>query len=90
MRHYDKGRRLRRAGFEDWRQIVLQMMLPDRLTAIVAGLQVDPRFETDRERVRRFIESTGMSRPTYYRIKRRLSRSINPLGQTVEDPVRIG
>jgi len=89
MRHYDKGRRLRRAGFEDWRQIVLQMMLPDRLIGIVAGLQVDPRFETDKERVRRFIEDTGMSRPTYCRIKRRLSRSINPFGKTVEDPVQV-
>jgi hypothetical protein len=90
MRHYDKGRRLRRAGFEDWRQIVLQMMLPDRLTAIVASLQVDPRFETDKERVSRFIEETSMSRPTYYRIKRRLPPSINPFGKTVEDPARVG
>lgn len=90
MRHYDKGRRLRRAGFEDWRQIVLQMMLPDRLTAIVAGLQVDPRFETDKERVRRFIEATGMSRPTYYRIKRGLSRSIIPSGAAAEHPAHVG
>jgi len=90
MRHYDKGRRLRRAGFEDWRQIVLQMMLPDRLTAIVAGLQVDPRFETDKERVSRFIEVTGMSRPTYYRIKRRLARSVIPSGATTEYPAHVG
>lgn len=90
MRHYDKGRRLCRAGFEDWRQIVLQMMLPDRLTAIVASLQVDPRFETDKERVRRFIEETSMFRPTYYRIKRRLPPLISPFRKTVEDPARVG
>lgn len=90
MRHYDKGRRLRRAGFENWRQIALQMMLPDRLTAFVAGFQVDPRFETDKERVRRFIQETAMSRPPYYRIKRRLPLSINPIGQTVDNPTQVG
>jgi hypothetical protein len=36
MRYYDKGRRLRRAGFDDCRQIVLQMMLRGRLTARTA------------------------------------------------------
>jgi len=72
MRHYDKASRLRQAGFEDWRQIVLQMMLPDRVTSLVAGLQVDPRLRTEKERVKCFIEETGMSRPTYFRIKRRL------------------
>ncbi|MCZ6806041.1 MAG: hypothetical protein O7F08_03750 [Deltaproteobacteria bacterium] len=90
MRHYDKGRRLRRAGFEDWRQIVLQMMLPDRLAAIVAGLQVNPRFETDKERVRRFIEDTGMSRPTYYRVKRRLPSLMTSIGPAHQDPVQVG
>jgi hypothetical protein len=40
--------------------------------------------------VRRFIEETSMSRPTHYRIKRRLPRSINAFGNTVEDPARVG
>jgi hypothetical protein len=72
MRHYEKGRLLRRAGIADWRTRLLQMILPDKRTAIVASLQVDPAFQSDRERVEHFIQETGLSRPTYYRIKQAL------------------
>lgn len=72
MRYYEKGRKLRRAGFTDWQKSLLQMLLPDRDIAIVAGLQLDPELRTDRDRVERFIEETGHSRATYYRLKRQL------------------
>jgi len=72
MRYYEKGRKLRRAGFADWQQSLLQMMLPDRDLAIVAGLQLDPELRTDRDRVERFIKETGHSRATYYRLKKQL------------------
>lgn len=72
MRHYDKGRSLRRAGFEDWKKSILQMMLPDRNVATVAGLQLDPRCYSDKERIERFVQETGHSRSTYFRLKKRL------------------
>jgi hypothetical protein len=72
MRYYGKGHRLRRAGFTDWRKSLLQMLLPDRDIAIVAGLQLDHELRTDRDRLERFIKETGHSRATYYRLKRQL------------------
>ena len=72
MRHYEKGRRLRRAGVEDWRAALLQMLLPAEEMAVVAALQCDHCLRTDQERVQRFTAVTGRSRPTYYRLKRRL------------------
>jgi hypothetical protein len=72
MRYYDKGRRLKEAGFADWKKSLLQIMLPDRVTALVAGLQLDSRLQSDAERVEQFAAETGMSRMTYYRYKKAL------------------
>ncbi len=73
MRWYSKALRLRRAGFHDWRSIVLQMMLSDRMLAVVADLIADHSLGTDRARIEVFHERTGKSRATYYRLKQRLS-----------------
>lgn len=78
MRYYDKGRRLREAGFQDWQKSLLQMMLPDRLAAVVAGLQLDPRWKTDAQRIDQFIAETGSSESTYYRAKKRLPQPTDP------------
>ena len=78
MRYYDKGKRLKTAGFLDWKKSLLQMMLSDRATALVAGLQLDPRLRSDAERVTRFAVETGMSRRTYYRLKGHLPQPISP------------
>ncbi len=78
MRYYDKGRRLREAGFQDWKKSLLQMMLPDRLAAVVAGLQLDPRWKTDAQRIDQFIAETGSSESTYYRTKKRLPQPTDP------------
>ena len=72
MRYYDKGKRLRKAGFVDWRKSVLQMMLGDRTVAVVAGLQMDPRLSSESQRVSQFIAETGLSRATYFRVKAKL------------------
>jgi hypothetical protein len=40
MRHYMKGRALRRAGLTDWQQTVLQMVLGDPVLSAVARLQI--------------------------------------------------
>lgn len=72
MRHYEKGRRLRTAGFADWRSSLLKMMIPDPYVAAVAGLAADHGLKSEKQRVEQFVRETGRSRPTYYRIKRRL------------------
>ena len=72
MRHYDKGRRLRNAGFLDWRESLLEMMVPDRRISLMARLQWDAALENECDRVARFCEQTGCSRPTYFRLKRLL------------------
>lgn len=78
MRFYDKARRLREAGFEDWRKSLLQMMLPDRRVAAVAGLQLDPRWKTEDQRADQFVAETGLSRSTYFRMKNRLPKPTTP------------
>jgi len=69
MRYYEKAKRLRKAGFLDWKKSLLQMMLSDRAVAVVAGLQLDPVLSTDARRIRQFTAETGLSRATYYRVK---------------------
>ena len=76
MRYYDKGKRLREAGFLDWQKSLLQMMLPDRIVAVVAGLQLDARYTTDAQRVTQFITETGLSRATYFRVKTKIPRPV--------------
>lgn len=78
MRYYDKGRRLREAGFLDWRKSLLQMILPDRIVAVVAGLQLDPRWTTETQRIDQFIAETGSSESTYYRTKKKLPKPTEP------------
>ncbi|OQB82629.1 MAG: hypothetical protein BWX88_03842 [Planctomycetes bacterium ADurb.Bin126] len=73
MRHYCKGSQLRRAGFGDWRNSLLQMIIPDRRVACVVAMQHDPGIRSEQQRVARFVATTGASRATYFRIKARLA-----------------
>lgn len=73
MRHYCKGAQLRRAGFDDWRTSLLQMMMPDAREACVIAVQLDQRLLTEQERVQQFIASTKCSRATYFRLKSKLA-----------------
>lgn len=73
MRHYCKGSQLRRAGLDDWRNSLLQMVIPDRRDACAIAVQHDPALSSEQERVARFIATTGASRATYYRIKAKLA-----------------
>ena len=72
MRHYCKGSLLRRAGLRDWRNSLLQMVLPDSRLACVVALQGDEALRSEQERVNRFISLTGYSRATYFRAKAQL------------------
>ena len=74
MRHYSKGSQLRRAGFTDWRQSLLQMMIADHRTVCVLHLQHESAIVSERERATQFMRITGASRATYYRIKSALAR----------------
>jgi hypothetical protein len=73
LRFYEKGGRLRGAGFSDWRESLLQMMLPDVHMAAVAALQCDASLRTEDQRVACFVARTGRSRATYFRLKRKLT-----------------
>lgn len=72
MRHYCKGSQLRRAGLKDWRISLLQMVISDPRVGCLLALQHDPAINSERERVQRFVSSTGCSRSTYFRMKSRL------------------
>jgi hypothetical protein len=72
MRHYCKGSQLRRAGLRDWRNSLLQMVLPDPRLACVVALQGDQALQSEQERVNRFVSLTGYSRATYFRAKAQL------------------
>lgn len=72
MRHYCKGAQLRRAGLPDWRNSLLQMVLPDPRLACVVALQHDAAFSSEEQRIERFVAATGYSRATYFRMKTRL------------------
>ena len=78
MRHYEKAKRLRNAGFSDWKKSLLQMMLTDRTVAVVTGLQLDPKFSNETQRVKQFIAETGLSRATYFRVKSNLLQPSSP------------
>jgi hypothetical protein len=78
MRYYEKAKRLRNAGFLDWKKSLLQMMLRDRTVAVVAGLQLDPLLANDTQRIEQFTAETGLSRATYFRVKAKLLLSTPP------------
>ena len=60
MRHYCKGSQLRRAGLSDWRNSLLQMILPESRLACLVALQFEPVPRSEQERVDRFVASTGV------------------------------
>jgi len=73
MRWYAKAERLRRAGFPDWQDSLLQMMCGNRGLAVVASVASDPRLLTEQERFGAFQDATGLSRATYFRLKKRMA-----------------
>ena len=76
MRHYCKGSQLRRAGFEDWRTSLIQMMISEPSVAGAVIVQHDPTLRSEEDRVIRFQSLTRASRATYFRIKARLANRI--------------
>jgi hypothetical protein len=74
MRHYVKASQLRCAGLPDWRDSLLQMVLPDSRLARLVALQQEPTLKTEQDRIERFIAATGCSRATYFRMKAQLAR----------------
>lgn len=76
MRHYCKGSQLRRAGLTDWRNSLLQMIIPDRRAVCVIAVQHDPKLRLEQDRVAYFTATTGASRATYFRIKAKLAMAL--------------
>ncbi len=56
----------------DWREYLYDQWFGDRATAIVCSLLNDPRYRTQEERVKVFVEQTGCCRATFYNIQGRL------------------
>jgi hypothetical protein len=76
MRHYCKGSQLRRAGLEDWRSSLLQMVMSDRRSACAIAVQHDPTMDSEQQRVAKITATTGASRATYFRIKAKLAAGL--------------
>lgn len=77
MRHYCKASQLRRAGLSDWRDSLIKMLFPDPRVACIVALQ-QQELVTERERADRFVETTGYSRATYFRMKAKLEKPESP------------
>jgi hypothetical protein len=73
MRHYCKGAQLRRAGLPDWKNSLLQMVLPDPRLACIMTLHNDSSLSSEEQRIKRFEAATGYSRATYFRMKAKLT-----------------
>jgi hypothetical protein len=58
-------------GRENWRALVMEVVRVDPVVAVVVRLSRSSL--PVKEQVRRFVEETGLSRRTFFRIKRRLS-----------------
>jgi hypothetical protein len=71
MRHYVNCLRLKEAGL-DWREALYESVGITGETLAVARLLDDPSFASGEARVAEFVERTGRSRATYFRIARKL------------------
>src|SRR5262249_45405953 len=64
-----------RISGRDWHQLLLKTHAPDNLPAIVVqDLETDPAYPSVEDKVGRFTELTGLSRPTYFRLKNKLAK----------------
>jgi hypothetical protein len=72
LRHYEKGARLRQAGFVDWQESLKRMMRPDVRLLAIAQLRTDPVLHTEEARIQQFCKQTGCSRATYFRLRSRV------------------
>jgi hypothetical protein len=76
LRLYVRAADLKKAGM-DWKRAVLQSCFTGT-TLVVAKLKTDPRFATEEDRVRAFIERGHGCRASYFNHARR----IRPTGET--------
>ena len=71
MRHYVKGKQLRKANPDRWREQLLTIMGLDEKVRAIQSLLTAPQFSSDAERVAAFEANGYGSRATYYRWKKR-------------------
>ena len=76
MRYYIHAHRMREAGRNDWQDHILAMIQPNNkqchAVAVVNSLMRNTSL-SKKEKVHRFMEETGMSQATFYRILRDLA-----------------
>jgi len=83
-RVYRKAWERKKAG-GDWKKLIEQKHCRDAALMTVQALETDHACRTGKDRERRFIETTGMSRATYYNYKRELDAN----GQLQFDPTEV-
>ncbi len=71
MRHYLRGFELMRAGL-DWRRALDATCFIRGPARIVAELVSDTNYASEEDRVRAFMEKSGMCRATYFNLKKKL------------------
>jgi len=68
-----------------WQPLCLKLLQRDDRLALVEKILDDPTLTTEIEREEQFIELTGDSRATYYRLKKKLSKRSKMSLSAVED-----
>jgi hypothetical protein len=76
MRHYLFAKSLRAAGMKNWKELTIERICDAELVTI-AQLKADPTLETEKDRVRAWIDRGHGSRPTYFRYARKLPTPID-------------
>lgn len=80
MRHYHKAQEFKQAGM-DWRTMLLQRWQLLGPALLVARLQSDPSFRTEKDRVKAFVERGGGCRATYFNHSKVLRRILKKEGR---------
>ena len=70
-----------------WQPLCLKLLQRDDRLALVEKIQEDPTLTTETERENQFIELTGDSRATYYRLKKKL-HSVSSVFLSAPDAVK--
>jgi hypothetical protein len=61
---------------EAWKPLSLKLLEKEPRMAMVEKLLNDPTFESEEERIDRYVELTGESRPTWYRWKKKVEKQL--------------
>jgi hypothetical protein len=75
---------------EAWQPLCLKLLQRDDRLALVEKILDDPTLKTEIEREDKFIELTGDSRATYYRLKKKLRSASSVVLSALDKAVKTG